>query len=92
VVRRFAHVHRRDDGRERTLATSEVQLGVPIASPDGSRAAVVEAVCSDRLIVAGDVLLVDRRPANLAESTPAASTHLLDWRAATASCTSGFEG
>lgn len=46
-------------GRERVLVQSEVQLGVPAASPDGRRLAVIEAACSDRLIVAGDLLLLD---------------------------------
>jgi dipeptidyl aminopeptidase/acylaminoacyl peptidase len=46
-------------GRERILYRSNVQLGMPRPSPDGRRIAVVEALCSDRLIVAGDLLLVD---------------------------------
>jgi dipeptidyl aminopeptidase/acylaminoacyl peptidase len=43
----------------RTLRQSEVQLGWACASPAGTYAAVVEAVCSDRMIVAGELLLVD---------------------------------
>ena len=35
------------------------QLGWPAATADGARLAVVEARCSDRWIVAGDVLLVE---------------------------------
>lgn len=34
------------------------QLGWPAATPDGTRVAVVEAHCSDRWVVAGDVLLI----------------------------------
>jgi dipeptidyl aminopeptidase/acylaminoacyl peptidase len=41
------------------LLRSDVQLGLPAATPDGSRAAVVQAVCSDRWIVAGDLILLD---------------------------------
>src|ERR1700689_3907326 len=41
------------------LLRSDVQLGLPAGTPDGSRAAVVEAVCSDRWIVAGDLILLD---------------------------------
>ena len=37
----------------------EDQLGWPAASPDGRRVAVVEACCSDRCLVAGDLLIVD---------------------------------
>ncbi len=35
------------------------QLGCPAGSPDGTRLAVVEAACSDRGIVAGDIRLID---------------------------------
>ncbi len=48
-----------DSGKERILLRADDQLGLPSASPDGSRLAVVRAVCSDRWIVAGDLLLVD---------------------------------
>jgi dipeptidyl aminopeptidase/acylaminoacyl peptidase len=49
-------------GTERAvLATSDRQLGVPTASPDGAWAAVVEAPCSDRTLVCGRVLLFDLR-------------------------------
>ena len=45
------------DGTTESLASSEVQLGLPAGSPTGSRVAVVEAVCSDRWVVAGDLLV-----------------------------------
>jgi dipeptidyl aminopeptidase/acylaminoacyl peptidase len=41
------------------LLRSDAQLGLPAGTPDGTRAAVVEAVCSDRWIVAGDLILLD---------------------------------
>lgn len=44
----------------RELYRPKYQLGWPSASPDGRRFAVVEAVCSDRWVVAGDLLVVDR--------------------------------
>ena len=44
---------------EQVLYRSAVQLGVPVASRSGSTIAVIEAVCSDRQVVAGDVLLLD---------------------------------
>ena len=70
-------------GAERTIVSSEVQLGVPVASPDGSRAAVIEAVCSDRLIVAGDVLLVDPRTGDSRRvDAGGVDVTSLDWRAA----------
>ncbi|USQ81271.1 S9 family peptidase [Ornithinimicrobium faecis] len=47
-----------DDG-EQELLRSEVQLGLPTGSPDGKHVAVVQAVCSDRGIVAGDLTLIN---------------------------------
>lgn len=44
---------------ERSVLTSDVQLGWVEGSPDGSHVAVIEAICSDRLIVAGDLSLID---------------------------------
>src|SRR5436305_1456854 len=46
-------------GEMTELLRSDVQLGLPAGTSDGTRAAVVEAVCSDRLIVAGDLILLD---------------------------------
>jgi dipeptidyl aminopeptidase/acylaminoacyl peptidase len=56
---------------DRTLYETDIQLGWVSAAPDGQVVAVVEAVCSDRLVVAGDLLLIDpeggdvRRPDTL---------------------------
>jgi dipeptidyl aminopeptidase/acylaminoacyl peptidase len=46
-------------GQVTELLRSDVQLGLPAGTADGTRAAVVQAVCSDRWIVAGDVILLD---------------------------------
>ena len=48
-------------GTERVLHTPREgrQLGWPTATPDGREVAVVEAVCSDRWVVAGDLLTID---------------------------------
>jgi len=46
-------------GEAAVVLRSDVQLGLPAGSPDGSRAAVVQAACSDRWIVAGDLILLD---------------------------------
>ena len=46
-------------GQVTELLRSDVQLGLPAGSPDGARAAVVQAVCSDRWVVAGDLILLD---------------------------------
>jgi dipeptidyl aminopeptidase/acylaminoacyl peptidase len=47
------------DGSARTLRTTDVQLAWAHANRAGTCVTVVEAVCSDRLLVAGDLLLVD---------------------------------
>jgi dipeptidyl aminopeptidase/acylaminoacyl peptidase len=46
-------------GEERPLAASDVQLGWVAGSPAGDRVAVIEAVCSDRVVVCGDLRVVD---------------------------------
>ncbi|HTU83393.1 MAG TPA: hypothetical protein VMF61_14765, partial [Candidatus Acidoferrales bacterium] len=49
------------DGSRRVLYEPEYEIGLPAGSPDGRYAAVVHASCSDRGIVAGDVVLTDLR-------------------------------
>lgn len=46
-------------GASSSLYDPSDQLGWLSASPSGSTVAVVEAICSDRTIVAGDLLLID---------------------------------
>src|SRR5262249_46892809 len=46
-------------GEVTELFRSDVQLGLPAGTADGSRAAVVQAACSDRWVVAGDLILLD---------------------------------
>ena len=41
------------------LLRSDVQLGLPAGTSDGTKAAVVQAACSDRWIVAGDLIVLD---------------------------------
>lgn len=48
-----------ETGEERPLATSEVQLGWVAGSPAGDRVALIEAICSDRVVVCGDLRLID---------------------------------
>jgi dipeptidyl aminopeptidase/acylaminoacyl peptidase len=48
-----------DSGKERLLYESdEDQLGYAVASDDGELIAVIEAFCSDRYIVAGEIVIV----------------------------------
>jgi dipeptidyl aminopeptidase/acylaminoacyl peptidase len=44
-------------GTERLVHTPRDQLSAPACPPGGGRMAVIEAVCSDRSLVAGDVLV-----------------------------------
>lgn len=46
-------------GERRTLFAPADQIGVPAGSPSGRTIAIIEAVCSDRLIVAGELRLID---------------------------------
>lgn len=46
-------------GTMRTVYRPKDQIGWLSASPDGRRIALVEAVCSDRTIVAGDLIVVE---------------------------------
>jgi len=46
-------------GGERPIASSHVQLGWVAGSPSGERVAMIEAVCSDRVVVCGDLRVVD---------------------------------
>lgn len=47
------------NGVARHLVGSDVQLGWVAGSPDGRRVAMIEAVCSDRVVVCGDLRVVE---------------------------------
>jgi dipeptidyl aminopeptidase/acylaminoacyl peptidase len=51
-------------GEVTELLRSDVQLGLPSGTPDGAKAAIVQAVCSDRCIVAGDLIVLDLAAGN----------------------------
>jgi dipeptidyl aminopeptidase/acylaminoacyl peptidase len=53
------HVIQIENGCDREVYAPKDQLGWPAASPSGSHLAVVEALCSDRWLVAGDLLLME---------------------------------
>ena len=53
------------DGAVRDLYRPTYQLGGPVASPDGRHVAVIEALCSDRLIVCGEVRLIELSSGNV---------------------------
>lgn len=47
------------EATSRELLISQVQLALPSGSLDGGYASVVEAVCSDRMVVAGNLSVID---------------------------------
>jgi dipeptidyl aminopeptidase/acylaminoacyl peptidase len=54
-------------GDEKVIYESPRQMGLPTTSPSGQHVAFLQAVCSDRGLIAGDVLLLD---ANSSGSKP----------------------
>ncbi|MEO8424612.1 MAG: prolyl oligopeptidase family serine peptidase, partial [Actinomycetota bacterium] len=70
-----------------------VQLGWVSAAPDGSAVAVAEAICSDRLIVAGDLLLIDPDTSEVRRvDTFGVDVAWLSWRADGALLAVGVRG
>jgi dipeptidyl aminopeptidase/acylaminoacyl peptidase len=63
-----------EGGASRDVYVPQDQLGWPSGSPSGLHIAVVEALCSDRWIVAGDLRVIDTRSG---EVSPVA-THGID--------------
>lgn len=53
------HIVDIDTGHGREIYTPRDQLGWPAASPSGKQLAIVEAICSDRWIVAGELRLLE---------------------------------
>ena len=64
------------DGSERELASSDVQFGWVAGSPSGTTAAVIEAVCSDRVVVCGDLRLIDIASIRQAEALVATADRI----------------
>lgn len=46
-------------GTAREIYRPQYQIGLPSASPSGKHVAIIDALCSDRGIVAGDIVLID---------------------------------
>jgi dipeptidyl aminopeptidase/acylaminoacyl peptidase len=65
---------------ERVLLRGDGQLGYAEGSPDGTTVAVLEAVCSDRYIVAGDLLLVDAESAEVRRVGARGDVSSVRWR------------
>ena len=62
-------------------APAEQQLGLPAASPSGNQLAVVEALCSDRCIVSGDLRLIDVTSGSIRQlNTGGVDVTYTEWR------------
>jgi dipeptidyl aminopeptidase/acylaminoacyl peptidase len=63
------------------LYVPDDQIGLPVASPSGRRLALIEAVCSDRIVVAGDLILIEPETGahRLIDTQEVDVTHL-EWR------------
>lgn len=73
-----------DSGSTRELFRGDAQLGLPTGSPDGQFASVVQATCSDRWVVAGDLTLIDvSSGASSTPGTEGADVTSLQWIDAT---------
>lgn len=82
-----------DGGAVTQLHSSADQLGVPAACASGAQLAVIEAVCSDRCIVAGTLLLIDleSHTARRIDTLAVDVTHLA-WRRDQALLYAGIRG
>lgn len=70
-----------ESGTTRGLYAPQDQLGWPSGSPSGRHVAVVEALCSDRWIVAGDLRLIDTQSREVQKvSTKGIDVTHTEWR------------
>lgn len=78
-----AHLHiiQVATGDDRDIYTPEDQLGLPAASPSGNRLAIVEALCSDRSIVAGSLRLIEMKTGKITRvDTDEVDITCTEWR------------
>ena len=70
-----------NSAKEDVVYTPADQLGWPVGSPSGVRIAFAEAVCSDRWLVCGDLLLLDSQTGRkqVIDTNNAGVVHLI-WR------------
>jgi dipeptidyl aminopeptidase/acylaminoacyl peptidase len=67
-------------GAERVVYRSHIQIEFAEGSADGSTIAVLEAVCSDRYVIAGDLLLVDPETGAVRRIEVAGDASCARWR------------
>lgn len=87
------HLINADSGKNRELYAPIDQLGWPAASPSGKHVAVVEAICSDRWIVAGDLRLIDTADGQVARiDTNGIDVTYTEWRSDNVLLLAGHRG
>jgi dipeptidyl aminopeptidase/acylaminoacyl peptidase len=70
-----------ESGASRDLYVPEDQLGWASGSPSGHRVAVVEALCSDRWVVAGDLKIIDVHSGEVSKvTTETIDVTYTEWR------------
>jgi dipeptidyl aminopeptidase/acylaminoacyl peptidase len=75
------HIVETETGNSREVYVPQDQLGWPGASPSGKQLAVVEAICSDRWIVAGDLRLIETRSGTVRRvDTRGVNISFTEWR------------
>jgi dipeptidyl aminopeptidase/acylaminoacyl peptidase len=63
------------------LFQPEEQIALPVGSPDGTRVSVIESICSDRGISAGDLRVIDVRSRDVEEiQSNSVDIAVTDWR------------
>ena len=87
------HVVEVETGNSRQIYAPQRQLGGPAVSPSGDHLAIIEAICSDRGFVAGDVQLIEtrsgkRRPLD----TRGVDITCIEWRSDTRMLLGGHRG
>jgi dipeptidyl aminopeptidase/acylaminoacyl peptidase len=82
-----------DTGRDRELYAPQAQLGYPAASPSGKNLAIIEAICSDRGAVAGDLQLIDTASGNIRPvDTHGVDVTHIEWRSDSQVLLAGHRG
>jgi dipeptidyl aminopeptidase/acylaminoacyl peptidase len=75
------HIVELETGRSRKIYTPEDQIGLPAASPTGLRIAIVDALCSDRGIIAGDLRVIESRTGQINKvDTAGVDISCTEWR------------
>ena len=87
------HIIDINTGQAREVYSPQHQLGMPVSSPSGKTTAVIEAVCSDRWIVAGELLIIDTASGDLSRiDTHGIDMTCTEWQSETRLLLAGHRG